>query len=50
MKEEYKIEDLKPILKEIIEEEQQRNNIKIDGDILTIKEYYKSDILKNKLK
>ena len=50
MKEQYKIEDLKRILKEIIIEEEKEHNINIEGYLLTISEYYKSSILKDKLK
>ena len=50
MKEQYKIEDLKRILKEIVIEEEKEHNINIEGYLLTISEYYKSSILKDKLK
>ena len=50
MKEQYKIKDLKRILKEIIIEEEKEHNINIEGYLLTISEYYKSSILKDKLK
>ena len=50
MKEQYKIEDLKKKLKEIVVAEEKENNINIEGYLLTISEYYKSSIVKNKLK
>ena len=50
MKRQYKIEEVKEMFTKIIQEEEKENNIKINGNLFTIAEYYKSEILKRKLK
>lgn len=49
-REKYTLNDLKMIFETIKKEEEYSNNITIKGNIFTKVEYYKSDILKKKLK
>lgn len=49
-REKYTLNDLKMIFETIKKEEEDSNNITIKGNIFTKVEYYKSDILKKKLK